>query len=210
MAGSDVKSVHLTADTTAADADGVCESQTPTAGGSQDLTIDGAQEVGSTGVAAFDAGRLITIASAADDSARTFTITGTDVNGDAQTEVIAGPATTVTGTKYFKTVTVVNVDDDTAGAITVGMSADAADVIFRERARLKGAFIVNAATAGVITYLSGSPTGTVKLKLGTVASVTAERDVTVPSEGILFEDGAYITYTGGTNEVFTNMTLFHA
>jgi hypothetical protein len=208
MAGSDVKSVHLTADTTAADADGVCQSQTPAAGGSQDLTINGAQASG--GVASFDAGRLITIASASDDSARTFTITGTDVNGDAQTEVIAGPATTVTGTKYFKTVTTVNVDDDTAGAITVGMSADAADVIFRERARLKGAFIVNAATAGVLTFLSGSPTGTVKMKLGTVGSVTAERDVTIPSEGVMFEDGAYITYTGGTNEIFTNMTAFHA
>lgn len=208
MAGSDVKSVHLTADTTAADADGVCQSQTPAAGGSQDLTINGAQASG--GVASFDAGRLITIASASDDSGRTFTITGTDVNDDAQTEVIAGPATTVTGTKYFKTVTTVNVDDDTAGAITVGMSADAADVIFRERARLKGAFIVNAATAGIITFLSGSPTGTVKMKLGTVASATAERDVTIPSEGVVFEDGAYITYTGGTNEIFTNMTLFHA
>lgn len=208
MAGSDVKSVHLTADTTAADADGVCQSQTPAAGGSQDLTINGAQASG--GVASFDAGRLITIASASDDSGRTFTITGTDVNGDTQSEVIAGPATTVTGTKYFKTVTTVNVDDDTAGAITVGMSADAADVIFRERARLKGAFIVNAATAGVVTFLSGSPTGTVKMKLGTVGSVTAERDVTIPSEGVVFEDGAYITYTGGTNEIFTNMTLFHA
>lgn len=208
MAGSDVKSVHLTADTTAADADGVCQSQTPAAGGSQNLTINGAQASG--GIASFNAGRLITIASAADDSARTFVITGTDVNGDAQTETIAGPATTVTGTKYFKTVTVVTVDDDTAGAITVGMSADAADVIFRERARLKGAFIVNAADAGIITFLSGSPTGTVKLKLGTVGSTTAERDVTIPGEGIMFEDGAYIAYTGGASEVFTNMTLFHA
>jgi hypothetical protein len=208
MAGSDVRSVHLTADTTAADTDGVCQSQTPAAGGSQNLTINGAQASG--GVASFNAGRLITIASAADDSARTFVITGTDVNGDAQTETIAGPATTVTGTKYFKTVTVVNVDADTAGAITVGMSADAADVIFRERARLKGAFIVNAATAGIVTFLSGSPTGTVKLKLGTVGSVTAERDISIPGEGVVFEDGAYVAYTGGTNEVFTNMTLFHA
>ena len=208
MAGSDVRSVHLTADTTAADTDGVCQSQTPAAGGSQNLTINGAQASG--GVASFNAGRLITIASASDDSARTFVITGTDVNGDAQTETIAGPATTVTGTKYFKTVTVVNVDADTAVAITVGMSADAADVIFRERARLKGAFIVNAATAGIVTFLSGSPTGTIKLKLGTVGSVTAERDVSIPGEGIMFEDGAYIAYTGGANEVFTNMTLFHA
>ena len=61
MAGSDVRSVHLTADTTAADTDGVCQSQTPAAGGSQNLTINGAQASG--GVASFNAGRLITIAS---------------------------------------------------------------------------------------------------------------------------------------------------
>ena len=42
MAGSDVKAKYIAADTTAADADGVCQSQTPAAGGAQDLTINGA------------------------------------------------------------------------------------------------------------------------------------------------------------------------
>jgi hypothetical protein len=129
MAGSDVKAKFIEADTTAADADGVCTSQTPAAGGEQDLTIDGALSSG--GVATFTAARFITIASAADDSARTFTVTGTDVNGAVQTETIAGPATTVTGTSYFRTVTQVTVDDDTAGAITVGMANNALDVVLR-------------------------------------------------------------------------------
>jgi hypothetical protein len=95
------------------------------------LTINGALSSG--GVATFTAARLITIASASDDSGRTFTVTGTDVNGNAQTETIAGPATTVTGTLYFRTVTQVTVDDDTAGAITVGMANDAIDVVYAGR-----------------------------------------------------------------------------
>ena len=208
MAGSDVKAKFILADTTAANTDGVCESQTPAGGGAQDLTIDGAQASG--GVATFTAARLITIASTGADDGRTFTVTGTDVNGNAQTETITGPDTgTVTGTLYFRTVTTVSVDDDTAGAIIVGMTNDAFDVIFAERARLKGAFIVNSATAGVVTFTNGSATGTEKLKLGTVASATAERDVTIPDEGVLFENGCYLPYTAGT-AVFTNITAFHA
>ena len=208
MAGSDVKAKFLEADTTAADADGVCASQTPAAGGAQDLTINGAEASG--GVATFTAARFVTITSAGADDGRTFTVTGTDVNGSAQTETITGPDTaTVTGTLYFRTVTTVSVDDDTAGAITVGMSNDALDVIFAERARLKGAFIVNSATAGIVTFSNGSATGTTKLKLGTVASATAERDVTIPDEGVLFENGCYLPYTAGTT-VFTNITAFHA
>lgn len=161
-------------------------------------------------MATFTAARLITIASAGADDGRTFTVTGTDVNGNAQTETITGPDTgTVTGTLYFRTVTTVSVDDDTAGAIIVGMTNDAFDVIFAERARLKGAFIVNSATAGVVTFTNGSATGTEKLKLGTVASATAERDVTIPDEGVLFENGCYLPYTAGTT-VFTNITAFHA
>jgi len=105
--------------TTAADADGICASQTPNAGGSQDLTLNGA--LAESGSVSMDVPRHVVIASAGDDSGRTFTITGTNTYGDSITEEITGPnTTTVYGTKQFKTVTTVNVDDDTAGAITVG------------------------------------------------------------------------------------------
>ena len=208
MSRSDVRAKFIEADTTPADADGVCASQTPAAGGEQDLTINGAQASG--GVATFTAARFITIACAGADDGRTFTITGTDVNGNEQTETIAGADTgTSTGTLYFRTVTTVSVDDDTAGAITVGMSNDALDVVWPERVRLKGAFIVNSATAGVLGFRNGSPTGAVRLQLGTVASATAERDVTIPAEGVMFEDGCFLPYTAGTT-IFTNMTAFHA
>ncbi|KCZ47767.1 hypothetical protein [Hyphomonas sp. CY54-11-8] len=62
---------------------------------------------------------LVTITSAANISALTITITGTDADGGALTEAITGPnATTVTGTKYFLTVTSVAISA-TLGANTM-------------------------------------------------------------------------------------------
>jgi len=203
MAGSDVKAKFIEADTTAADADGVCTSQTPAAGGEQDLTIDGALSSG--GVATFTAARFITIASAADDSARTFTVTGTDVNGVAQTETITGPATTVTGTLFFRTVTQVAVDEDTAGAITVGMSNDAIDVVFAGRARLRSVFLVHSGTAGTLSFRNGSATAEAYLTVPTIASANSDRDFFIPDEGILFENGIFLPYTAGTT-VFSSFT----
>ena len=206
MAGSDVKAKYIAADTVAADTDGVCQSQTPAAGGEQALTINGALSSG--GVATFVAARLITIASASDDSARTFTVTGTDVNGNVQTETIAGPATTVTGTLYFRTVTEVLVDDDTAGAITVGMANDSLDVVYAGRARVRGVYLIHTGTAGTIPFRNGGATGTAMLTIPTPASANSTRDVVIPDEGIMFENGAYITYTAGTT-VFSSFTALY-
>jgi len=206
MAGSDVKAKFILADTTAANTDGVCESQTPAGGGAQDLTIDGAQTSG--GVATFTAARLITIASAGADDGRTFTVTGTDVNGNAQTETIAGPATTVTGTLYFRTVTQVTVDDDTAGAITVGMANDAFEVIYAGRARLRSVFLVHSATAGTLSFRNGSATGTAYLTVPTIASADSDRDIIIPDEGIMFESGVYLPYTAGTT-VFSSFVAMY-
>jgi hypothetical protein len=159
----------------------------------------------SGGVATFTAARFITIASAADDSARTFTVTGTDVNGAVQTETIAGPATTVTGTSYFRTVTQVTVDDDTAGAITVGMANNALDVVFAGRARLRSVFLVHSGTAGTLSFRNGSATAEAYLTVPTIASANSDRDFFIPDEGILFENGILLPYTAGTT-VFSSFT----
>jgi len=207
MAGSDVKAKYIAADTTAADADGVCQSQTPAGGGEQNLTINGA--LASGGVATFTAARFITIACAGADDGRTFTITGTDVNGDAQTETIAGADTgTSTGTLYFRTVTQVTVDDDTAGAITVGMANDAIDVIYAGRARLRGIYLIHSGTAGVLSFADGSATGTAHLQLATVASAGSDRDIIIPDEGIMYDSGIYLPYTAGTT-VFSSFTAMY-
>lgn len=209
MARSDVQSIFIEADTDAADADSVCASQTPSGAGN--LTINGANASG--GVATFTAARQVTITCAGNDAGRTFTITGTDVDGTVITEDVSGADTDVsTSTKHFKTVTQIAVDDATAGAITVGMNTSAIAVVFAGRARIKGAFIVNSGTAGSVIFRDSSDageSGTTLLQLGTVASATAERDVTIPAEGIVFVNGIYIPYTAGT-AVYTNMTVFYA
>ena len=208
MAGSDVKAKFIEADTNAADTDSVCTAEQLSSGGEQAIPIDGADASG--GVATFTAARKITVTASGSDGARTVTVTGTDVNGATQTEAIGVTASGLsTGSLYFRTVTAVTVDGNTVGTLSVGMSNDALDVIFPERSRLKGAFIVNSATAGVLSFTNGSATGTEKLKLGTVASATAERDVTIPSEGIMFESGCFLPYTAGST-IFTNITAFHA
>lgn len=206
---TDVQAVFIEADTDALDADSISQSQTPSGAGN--LTINGAKASG--GVATFNSARQVTITSAGDDQARTFTITGTDVNGFTFTEAVTGADTAAaTSTKHFKTVTQIAVDDATADAVTAGMNTSAIAVVFAGRSRLKGAFIVNSSTAGTVSFrdsLDAGESGTTKLQLGTVASATAERDVTIPGEGIVFIDGIYIPYTAGTT-IFTSITAFHA
>lgn len=101
------------------DADGLVTSTTPAGGGSQEITLDGA--IVTDGVAELDVPRNITVTSAADETARTFTITGTDVYGETMVEEITGAnAGAAAGKKAFSTVTKVEVDADTAGAVEVG------------------------------------------------------------------------------------------
>ena len=205
MAGdSDVQAVFLTADTNALDADSAAQAQTPSGAGN--LTLNGTDASG--GVVTYSAGRILTVLSAGDDTGKTLTVTGTDVNGDSRTEeIVPANAGTKTGTKYFKTITQIAIDAAAAGNLSVGHNASCADVIFAGRSRLKGTYMVNSATAGTIDFLTTSPTGTSTMKLGTVASATVTRDVSMPEDGVLFTSGIYIQYTVST---FTTMTAFHA
>ena len=204
MSKSDVKAVTITADTQALDADGI--SVAAAVGLNAALVIGGALTSG--GAATFDAGRIVTILSAGDDSAKSFTVTGTDVNGDAQTESITGAnAGTATGSSYFKTLSGISAVGNPAGNVSAGVNASAADVVFAGRSRLKGVFLTSTATAGTIDFLTTSPTGTSVLKLSSVSDADATRDVTIPSEGVVFSSGVYLQYTVST---FLTLTGFHA
>ena len=204
ISGSDAKSVFLTADTVALDDNGL--SVAATLSGAANLTLGGALTSG--GAATFNAGRIVTLLSAGDDSADTFTVTGTDVNGDAQTEEITGADTgTATGVKYFKTISQIAIDGASAGNVSAGINNSAADVVFAGRARLKGIRIMDSATAGTLVFPTTSPTGTTTMQLSTVASATVLDDVTIPAEGVLFTAGIYIQYTRST---FTTATVFYA
>lgn len=112
--------ISYTAAPTAADRDGVCAAQTTAGAG--DLVIAGA--LASGGVATFGEQQRVTIYSAADLHALTFTVYGATAFGDSISEAITGPnATTVTTTANFKTVTRVAVDGAVGTNVEVGNSA---------------------------------------------------------------------------------------
>ena len=204
LTGSDVKAVNITADTVALDADGI--SVAAAVGNNAALVIGGA--LASGGSVTLSHGRVVTILSAGDDSAKSFTVTGTDVNSDSQTESITGAnAGTATGSKYFLTVSGISAVGNPAGNVSAGVNASAADVIWQGRARFQGLNLVCTGTAGVLDFLTTSPTGTSVYKVGTVASATSTRDLTIPDEGMIFASGIYVQYTVST---FNTLTVFRA
>ena len=201
---SDIKATTITADTVALDADGI--STAASVGNNAALTIGGA--LADSGSVTLSHGRIVTILSAGDDSGISFTVVGTDVNGDSQTETITGAnAGTATGSKYFLTIASITAVGNPAGNVSAGINASAADVVFAGRSRLRGAYLTSTATAGTVDLLNTSPTGSSIMKISSVASATATRNITVPSDGVLFDSGIYIQYTVST---FLTLTIFHA
>ena len=106
----------------AADADGISTTQTPSGAGN--LTITGALASGGVATLTPKTGRQdrqVVITCSGSDAGRTFTVYGTNGQGLAISEAIAGSAaSTSVSVSYFQTVTRVAVDAGTAGAVTVG------------------------------------------------------------------------------------------
>ena len=102
------------------DADGICQSQTPAAGGAQALSLNGA--LGTT----LDYGHLIVFAFSSSEVGRTLTLVGTDWRGISISEDVAGAASAATSTGYFKSITSITIDANSAGAITVGVDGRSA------------------------------------------------------------------------------------
>lgn len=95
----------------------VCADQQ--AAGAGNFTINGS--LASGGAVSLTTAHRLDIESAGNISGVTFTITGTDENGDALVEIITGPnATTVTTTGYFKTITQVAVDGAVGTNTSIG------------------------------------------------------------------------------------------
>lgn len=108
-----VKSLALLAPVT----NGVCLDQTRVGAGA--LVINGTKASG--GVATFNAAYTVSVTSNGNDSSRTFTITGTNANGNTISETVTGPNnTTIYTTLYFLTVTSVTISNGTVGTVRVG------------------------------------------------------------------------------------------
>ena len=93
-----------------------------TTSGAANLTL-----LAAAGTGAFhdtDQACKLTITSAADISGVTFTVTGTDIAGNDLSEAITGPnATTVTGSKFFNTVTQIATSGTVGTNTSVGNAA---------------------------------------------------------------------------------------
>jgi len=100
----------------AASANAICLSQTPSAGA---LTLNGALASGA--VATLDTARRVLITCTGNESAKTFTITGTSWSGGSQSEFLAGSnASTSQSVLDYKTVTSITISATAANALTVG------------------------------------------------------------------------------------------
>lgn len=156
--------------------------------------------------------RNVTVTTAGtSDNAKTCTITGTDVFGDAMTEVITstGSAEAVAGAKLFLTVSAVECSAQYAGNITVGSGSLCAQAIEgSNRIRLKGMSIVSGGTAGTVEFINGSPEdGTALFKARTIGTANTTVDRTIPAEGVLFDSGMSVKYTV---DVADMLTIFYA
>jgi hypothetical protein len=200
MASSDVKALTVN-DENAADADRLVTAARP------DTSATMAQTTHAGGAA-----RNVTVTTAGTgDNSKTCTITGTDVFGDAMTEVITstGSAETVAGEKLFLTVSAVECSAKYAANITVGSGTLCAQAIGDGgRIRLKGLSVVSGGTAGTVSFYNGTPeSGTALFKARTIGTANQTIDRSVPEEGVLFASGMSVSYT---LDVADMMTFFYA
>tara|TARA_R100000734_G_scaffold19043_1_gene17671 strand:+ start:456 stop:1073 length:618 start_codon:yes stop_codon:yes gene_type:complete len=202
MSTTDVKGIFVSAGTATGTAVLAANS---TNGGAGVLTLTAAAatfaqaDEGSTTVQKV----TLTSTSTDDNSGVTFTIDGTDSDGNFIQEDITGPAasSTVTSTKFYSTVTRIRhglgITNLSAGVTTTDMHAR----LFSGRTRVRGMQGV-IASAGNLTFRTTSVTGT---RIMTLPVTTGALDPYIPDDGVLFTDGAYVVTPTG---VVTGLTVF--
>ena len=151
----------------------------------------------------------ITLTSSADNSGNTFTITGTDGNGDAQTEDLTGPnaAATVNSANKYLTVTSIVSDGAIATDIQAGILGTGAltGIVFAGRTRIRGITGTSKASAGNIVFKNTSITGTSLLTIPLTGAVSSI-DPYIPDNGVLFDAGAYINVPAAS---VTGVTVYY-
>jgi len=151
----------------------------------------------------------ITLYSTADNRGNDFTITGTDGNGDAQTEVLTGPNVTTTVSSVNKYLTVTSIVSD--GAIATDIQAGIlgtgtlTGIIFAGRTRVRGMQGASKAGAGNVLVKNTSITGTDLLTVPTTGAVDSIEPY-IPDNAVLFDAGAYITIPAAA---ITGLTVFY-
>ena len=150
----------------------------------------------------------ITLTSSADNSGITFDITGTDGNGDAQTETLTGPdTTTVSSANKYATVTSIVDSGPITTQIQAGILGTGAltGIVFAGRTRIRGITGTSKASAGSIVFKNTSITGTSLLTIPLTGAVSSI-DPYIPDNGVLFDAGAYINLTAAD---VTGVTVYY-
>ena len=147
-------------------------------------------------------GAVITATTAGgSDGAKTVTLTGTDLNGNAQTETITLPAsaTDTAGTKYFLTVTSAEMSAQPAGNVSLGFNASRGMGMFGGRTALKGFTSFSGGTAGDVSFHNSSSgllsSDTPFMQYRTNGTADNETHFNIPAPGVLCNNGLQVTYT---------------
>ncbi len=145
--------------------------------------------------------QTITLKSSANNTGNTFTIVGTDADGDAQTATRAGPnagSVDVSGT--WKSVTSITSSGAIATDIQAGIKSGlTSGTFYAGRTRIRGMTGVGAG-AGIIFFKNASTTGVTQLALDVKDDTI---DPYIPDNGIMCADGAYFQITGTSPTGFT-------
>tara|TARA_R100000988_G_C3996060_1_gene165809 strand:+ start:1192 stop:1794 length:603 start_codon:yes stop_codon:yes gene_type:complete len=172
-----------------------------TTGGAANLTLAGtASTFNGTNTAA-----LVSFTSTGNISGVNFTITGTDINGDAQEETRAGPNnTTVFSSKFFLTVTQIATSGAVGTNTSAGNSHHCLGAIFSGANRVKGFNATSGGTANAeIKFRETSGAGTVKFFYSSATTTQDYLEPYIPDEGVLFRGGSYIEMVSGSVVVAT-------
>ena len=146
----------------------------------------------------------LTSGSGDDNSDVTYTIVGTDHNGNSITEDLVGGAggATVTSTKFYNTVTSITgngaaTEDISAGVTSSGMHAVLAD----GRTRVRGMHGV-ISSADNFLFKTTSSTGTTIM---TIPADSGDLDPYIPDDGVLFTNGCFLPMDQGD---ITGLTVY--
>ncbi len=148
----------------------------------------------------------VTLTSSANNTGITFTVVGTDANGDAQTSAAttgpgAGLTVTVAGT--WKSVTSITASGSITTDISAGIKGGATSgTFYAGRTRIRGMTGVGAG-AGIMYFKNTSTSGLTQLTLDMKADTI---DPFIPDNGVMFSDGAYFQITGTSP---TGLTVFY-
>lgn len=197
------------------DANGIAEDQTT--GGAADLVLDGV--LVTDGIATAAEAQIVSIEGAGNSSGITFTISGTDADGNDQSQTITGPnAATVKTTAFFKTVSQISASGAVTGNVEVGwLEADGAvtkSIVtnWRQSPYNQGLFVVITGTlTATIQHTEDDPEGTFTNTFSTDATwraTTGLAAITATDEDVInfpvrAVRGIITAYTSGTLKLTT-------